>query len=101
MKTSLEVFLGVSIWRQNRSLASQFSRSDCSNRSCRDTASPLLFVTYRSLQDTPLVFASVAFACVGGVLGLWLREMPFSNSAADRLDTEPMALATGDTRRLF
>ncbi len=42
----------------------------------------LLFVTYRSFQDTFLVFSSVPFACVGGILGLWLRDMPISISAA-------------------
>ncbi len=42
----------------------------------------LLFVTYRSIRDTLLVFASVPFACAGGVFGLWFREMPISISAA-------------------
>lgn len=38
----------------------------------------LLFLTYRNGRDTILVFASVPFACVGGVFGLWLRDMPLS-----------------------
>jgi heavy metal efflux system protein len=42
----------------------------------------LLFLTYRSVTDTLLVFASVPFACGGGIIGLWLREMPISISAA-------------------
>jgi cobalt-zinc-cadmium resistance protein CzcA len=42
----------------------------------------LLFVTYRSMTDTLLVFASVPFACAGGIFGLWFREMPISISAA-------------------
>jgi len=42
----------------------------------------LLFVTYRSITDTLLVFASVPFACAGGIFGLWFREMPISISAA-------------------
>jgi cobalt-zinc-cadmium resistance protein CzcA len=42
----------------------------------------LLFVTYRSMMDTILIFASVPFACAGGVFGLWFREMPISISAA-------------------
>ena len=42
----------------------------------------LLFVTFRNVVDTAFVFASVPFACVGGILALWLREMPLSISAA-------------------
>lgn len=42
----------------------------------------LLFSTYRRGVDTVFVFASVPFACVGGVAALWVREMPFSISAA-------------------
>jgi cobalt-zinc-cadmium resistance protein CzcA len=42
----------------------------------------LLFLTYRSITDTLLVFASVPFACAGGIFGLWFREMPISISAA-------------------
>jgi cobalt-zinc-cadmium resistance protein CzcA len=42
----------------------------------------LLFFTYRSVTDTLCVFTSVPFACVGGVFALWLRDMPFSISAA-------------------
>ena len=42
----------------------------------------LLFLTYRSVTDTLLVFASVPVACGGGIIGLWFREMPISISAA-------------------
>ena len=42
----------------------------------------LLYLTYRNVVDTLFVFASVPFACVGGVLALWVREMPLSISAA-------------------
>ena len=42
----------------------------------------LLFMTYRSFPETLMVFASVPFACVGGVLALSWREMPVSISAA-------------------
>jgi cobalt-zinc-cadmium resistance protein CzcA len=42
----------------------------------------LLYLTYRNFRDTFLVFASVPFACIGGVLTLWLRGMPISISAA-------------------
>jgi heavy metal efflux system protein len=41
----------------------------------------LLYFTYNRLGDVFLVFAAVPFACVGGVLALWLRELPFSISA--------------------
>jgi cobalt-zinc-cadmium resistance protein CzcA len=42
----------------------------------------LLYLTYHSAADTVLVFASVPFACVGGITTLWIREMPLSISAA-------------------
>ncbi|HWG47820.1 MAG TPA: efflux RND transporter permease subunit, partial [Gemmataceae bacterium] len=42
----------------------------------------LLFLTYRNVVDTMFVFASVPFACIGGVLTLWARAMPISVSAA-------------------
>jgi len=41
----------------------------------------LLYLTYNNLRDVFLVFSAVPFASVGGVLALWLREMPFSISA--------------------
>jgi cobalt-zinc-cadmium resistance protein CzcA len=42
----------------------------------------LLYVTYRNVIDALRVFSGVPFAWVGGILALWLREMPFSISAA-------------------
>ena len=42
----------------------------------------LLYLTYRRVPETLIVFASVPFACVGGVLFLSSREMPLSISAA-------------------
>lgn len=42
----------------------------------------LLYLTYRSMGDTLIVFLSVPFACVGGILALSWREMPLSISAA-------------------
>lgn len=42
----------------------------------------LLYLTYRSLPETFIVFASVPFACVGGIMALAWRQMPLSISAA-------------------
>lgn len=42
----------------------------------------LLFLTYRNVVDTALLFVSVPFACVGGIWALSLRDMPLSISAA-------------------
>jgi cobalt-zinc-cadmium resistance protein CzcA len=42
----------------------------------------LLYSSYRNLTDTLLVFASVPFACVGGILAMWTRNLPLSISAA-------------------
>ncbi|MBS0260706.1 MAG: efflux RND transporter permease subunit [Planctomycetes bacterium] len=42
----------------------------------------LLYLSYHSVVDTVLLFASVPFACVGGVTALWFRDMPLSISAA-------------------
>ncbi len=42
----------------------------------------LLYLTYRSAIDVMIVFMSVPFACVGGILALASREMPLSISAA-------------------
>jgi cobalt-zinc-cadmium resistance protein CzcA len=41
----------------------------------------LLYLTYHHLGEVFLVFSGVPFACVGGVLALWLRDLPFSISA--------------------
>ena len=42
----------------------------------------LLFATFRSLKYALLVFAAVPLGLTGGVAALWLRDMPFSISAA-------------------
>jgi cobalt-zinc-cadmium resistance protein CzcA len=42
----------------------------------------LLYMTFGNLFDSLLVFTSVPFACIGGVITLAVREMPFSISAA-------------------
>ncbi len=42
----------------------------------------LLYATYGNLVDALRVFTGVPFAWVGGIVALWLREMPFSISAA-------------------
>ncbi|MFD2573406.1 CusA/CzcA family heavy metal efflux RND transporter [Spirosoma soli] len=41
----------------------------------------LLFATFNSLKYALLIFSSIPLAAVGGVLALWLRNMPFSISA--------------------
>ena len=42
----------------------------------------LLYATYRNLVDAVRVFTGIPFAWVGGIVALWLRDMPFSISAA-------------------
>jgi cobalt-zinc-cadmium resistance protein CzcA len=42
----------------------------------------LLYATYGTVTDTLRVFSGVPFAWVGGIFALWLRDMPFSISAA-------------------
>ncbi len=42
----------------------------------------LLFMAYRNVIDSLVVFGSVPLACAGGVLALWVRDMPLSISAA-------------------
>ncbi|GAA4405850.1 CusA/CzcA family heavy metal efflux RND transporter [Nibrella viscosa] len=41
----------------------------------------LLYATFHSLRYALLIFSSIPLAAVGGVLALWLRDMPFSISA--------------------
>jgi len=41
----------------------------------------LLYLTFRSFRDALMIFSGVLFARAGGVLGLWLRGMPFTISA--------------------
>ena len=42
----------------------------------------LLFFTYHNVIDSLRVFTGVPFGWVGGIIALWLRDMPFSISAA-------------------
>ncbi|MCX6280571.1 MAG: CusA/CzcA family heavy metal efflux RND transporter [Bacteroidetes bacterium] len=41
----------------------------------------LLYMTFRSLRETLLVFSVVPFAAIGGVFALYIRGIPFSVSA--------------------
>lgn len=41
----------------------------------------LLFMVFGSMKDGLLVFSGVPFALTGGLLALWLRDIPFSISA--------------------
>jgi cobalt-zinc-cadmium resistance protein CzcA len=41
----------------------------------------LLYLAFRSLRDSLLVFSGVPLALTGGVLALWLRDIPLSISA--------------------
>jgi cobalt-zinc-cadmium resistance protein CzcA len=42
----------------------------------------LLYLTYHNIVDSLRVFTGVPFGWVGGIIALWLRDMPFSISAA-------------------
>lgn len=42
----------------------------------------LLFATFGNVKDALIVFTGVPLALTGGVLVLWVREIPFSISAA-------------------
>jgi cobalt-zinc-cadmium resistance protein CzcA len=42
----------------------------------------LLYLTYHSIVDSLRVCTGIPFAWVGGIFALWLRDMPFSISAA-------------------
>ena len=42
----------------------------------------LLYLTYQNVVDALRVFTAVPFGWVGGIFALWLRDMPFSISAA-------------------
>ncbi len=41
----------------------------------------LLFFTFRSVKQSLLIFTAIPFSAIGGVMALWLRDMPFSISA--------------------
>lgn len=42
----------------------------------------LLYTSLRSVKESLIVFSGVPLALTGGIIALWLREMPFSISAA-------------------
>ncbi len=42
----------------------------------------LLYLTYQNIIDSLRVFVGVPLGAVGGIIALWLRDMPFSISAA-------------------
>lgn len=42
----------------------------------------LLFFSMRNLRDVLLIYTGIPFALIGGVYSLWLRDIPFSVSAA-------------------
>ncbi len=42
----------------------------------------LLLFSLRNLRDVALIYLAIPFAAVGGVLALWIRDIPFSVSAA-------------------
>jgi cobalt-zinc-cadmium resistance protein CzcA len=42
----------------------------------------LLYLTYHNIVDTIRVFTGVPFAWTGGIIALWVRDMPFSIAAA-------------------
>ena len=42
----------------------------------------LLYMTYGNIVDTVRVFTGIPFAWTGGLIALWVRDMPFSISAA-------------------
>jgi len=42
----------------------------------------LIHATFRSVTHTLIVYTGIPFAITGGVLALWMRDMPFSISAA-------------------
>ncbi|MBT6055268.1 CusA/CzcA family heavy metal efflux RND transporter [bacterium TMED277] len=42
----------------------------------------LLYMTYNNVIDTVRVFTGIPFAWTGGIFALWIRDMPFSISAA-------------------
>ncbi|HND89285.1 MAG TPA: efflux RND transporter permease subunit, partial [Saprospiraceae bacterium] len=41
----------------------------------------LLYFSFGTVRESLLIFSAIPFAAVGGVLALWLRDMPFSISA--------------------
>jgi cobalt-zinc-cadmium resistance protein CzcA len=41
----------------------------------------LLYVTFKSAKEALLIYSAIPLSAIGGVLALWMRDMPFSISA--------------------
>jgi heavy metal efflux system protein len=41
----------------------------------------LLYLTFKSVKQAIMIFTAIPFSAIGGILFLWLRDMPFSISA--------------------
>jgi cobalt-zinc-cadmium resistance protein CzcA len=41
----------------------------------------ILFITFRSIRSSLLIFSAIPMSTIGGIAALWLRDMPFSISA--------------------
>lgn len=41
----------------------------------------LLYFTFSSIRETLLIFTAIPLSAIGGILALWVRDMPFSISA--------------------
>ena len=41
----------------------------------------LLYFTFHSLKESLLIFSAVPMSAIGGIIALWMRDMPFSISA--------------------
>lgn len=41
----------------------------------------LLYLTFRSMKETFLIYSAIPMSAIGGIAALWLRDMPFSISA--------------------
>lgn len=41
----------------------------------------LLYITFKSVKQSILIFTAIPMSAIGGVFALWLRDMPFSISA--------------------
>ncbi|MBN8820464.1 MAG: CusA/CzcA family heavy metal efflux RND transporter [Spirosoma sp.] len=41
----------------------------------------LLFITFGSVRQAALIFTAIPLSAIGGIVALWLRDMPFSISA--------------------
>jgi cobalt-zinc-cadmium resistance protein CzcA len=42
----------------------------------------LLYLSLKSLRDVIIIYLGIPFAIIGGIFSLWIREIPFSVSAA-------------------